>query len=64
MEKETHVFIQTKWKNKSEPVKSINHFTQCCNNIMKDLMFGYNLVDPESDFSMKECCTFANDFFI
>jgi hypothetical protein len=37
MEKETHVFIQTKWKNKSEPVKSINHFTQCCNNIMKDL---------------------------
>jgi hypothetical protein len=30
---------------------------------MKDLMFGYNLVDPESDFSMRECYTFANDFF-
>ena len=52
--------------------KCVNHINKCpfcrrdilrVNNIMKDLMFGYNLVDPESDFSMRECCTFANDFF-
>ena len=52
--------------------KCVNHVSKCpfcrrdilrVNYIMKDLMFGYNLVDPESDFSMKECCTFANDFF-
>ena len=28
-----HIFIQAKWKDTSEPIKSINHFIKCCDEI-------------------------------
>jgi|LakMenEpi03Aug12_release.lakeMendotaPanAssembly.Ray.scaffolds.fasta_scaffold560003_2 hypothetical protein len=34
-EQNKHVFIQAKWKDTTESVKSINHFIQCCNEISK-----------------------------
>jgi hypothetical protein len=33
--KNIHVFIQCKWKDKTETIKNINHFIQCCNEITK-----------------------------
>jgi hypothetical protein len=34
-EKNIHIFIQVKWKEKSESSKNVNHFIQCCNEIIK-----------------------------
>lgn len=33
-EKNTHIFIQCKWKDSSEQSSSVNHFIHCCNQII------------------------------
>jgi len=32
-ERNIHIFIQAKWKDNAEPIKSINHFIKCCDEI-------------------------------
>lgn len=34
-ERNIHIFIQAKWKDTPEPIKNMNHFIQCCNEIIK-----------------------------